>query len=120
MAFADPQIVTINGVAKTLHRVTTGNYSAVYGTEDGDVQLSASHQFNGKRTRRVIRIDDKKIASDPLLSVNAEFSVGAYIVVDQPKVGFTAAEIKKIVTGLLDLVTDDDGALLAQFLGSES
>lgn len=120
MAFADPQVVTINAVDKTVHRVTTGNYSAVYSTEDGDVQLSISHQFNGKRTRRVIRIDHKKIATDPLLSVNAQFNAAAYLVVDQPKVGYTAAEVKQIVDGLTDYLTDSGGARAAQFLGSES
>lgn len=119
MAFADPQTVTINAIDLTLPRTSTAEFRSSYTTNDGAVKLSVSHQF-GKRRRRTIRIDHSKIAADPLLATNAEFSCSVYVVVDSPNSGYTAAEVKQVVDGLTDYLTDSSGARVTQLLGSES
>jgi hypothetical protein len=48
MAFADPQSVTINAVAQSLPRVSTGNNESTYLKDDGTVKLSFRHSY-GKR-----------------------------------------------------------------------
>lgn len=120
MAFADPQSVTINAVANSLPRVSTGVNQSVYQKDDSNVKLTPSHQY-GKRTRRTIRLDFSKIAPDPLISSqNIKYSMAAYLVVDVPITGFTLAEQKQIVDALTLYLTASSGARVTQLLGGEN
>lgn len=120
MAFADPQSVTINSVAQTLPRTSSGVNSGVFTKDDGLVKLSVSHQY-GKRTRRTIRLDHAKIAADPLISsTSVRYSLSAYLVVDMPITGYTVAEAKQIVDALTAYLTASSGARATQLLGGEN
>lgn len=120
MAFADPQSVTINAIAKTLARISSSVNSGVFQKDDGEVKLTVSHAYN-KRTRRTIRIDHKKIAADPLMpSTNTQYSMSCYIVVDAPVVGYTVAEQKQVIDGLTAYLTASSGARVTQLLGGEN
>jgi hypothetical protein len=119
MAFADPQIVTVNAVAQTLARTGFGATSGTFTKDDGNYKLSVSHAY-GKRNRRTIRLDTRKIAADPLLgSVNIQYSMSAYLVVDVPVTGYTVAEQKLIVDAFAAYLTASAGAKITQFLGGE-
>lgn len=121
MAFADPQSVTINAVANTLPRVSSGINSGSFSKDDGTVKLTVSHQY-GKRTRRTVRIDHQKIVPDPLVtSTNVRASMSVYIVVDVPSTGaYTVAEAKQIVDALTGYLTASSGARTTQLLGGEN
>jgi hypothetical protein len=123
MAFADPQSVTINAVAQSLPRTSSAIASGVFTKDDGNVKLTVSHQLtNGKRARRTIRLDHRKIAADPLVSAqNLEYSMSTYIVVDVPVgSGYTIAEQKQIVDALTLYLTTLSGARVTQLLGGEN
>lgn len=118
--FTEPQTVTINAVAVSLPRTSSGVNSGVFTSADGAVKLTASHAY-GKRTRRTIRIDHSKIAADPLQpSTNARYSMSTYVVVDVPAVGYTAAEAKQVVDALSAYMTASAGANVTKLLGGES
>lgn len=120
MAFADPQSVTINAVANSLPRTSSGVNAGVFTKDDGNVKLSVSHQY-GNRTRRTIRLDHSKIAADPLISsTNIKYSMSAYMVIDIPITGYTVAEAKQIVDGLTAYLTAASGARVTQLLGGEN
>lgn len=120
MAFADPQSVTINAVAQSLPRTSNGVDSGVFTKDDGSVKLSVSHAYN-KRTRRVLRLDHRKIAADPLQpSTNTEFTMSCYMVVDVPTVGYTVVEQKQIVDAVTAYLTASSGARVTQLLGGEN
>jgi hypothetical protein len=119
MAFADPQTVTINAVAQTMPRTGSGTNSGSFATNDGTVKLSVSHAY-GKRNRRTIRINHSKIAADPLLSENVEFSMSSYLVVDVPPRGYTVTEAKQVVDGLVAYLAASTGANITKLLGGES
>lgn len=120
MAYADPQTVTINAIANTLPRVSSGVNAGGFSKDDGTVKLSVSHQYS-KRTRRTLRLDFSKVAPDPLVSsTNIRYSMSAYIVVDVPTTGFTIAETKQIVDGLTLYLTASSGARVTQLLGGEN
>lgn len=120
MAFADPQSVTINAVAQSLPRTSSGVNAGIFTKDDGNVKLSVSHQY-GKRTRRTLRLDFSKIAADPLVSAqNIKYSMSAYLVVDLPITGFTVAEAKQIVDALTAYLTASSGARATQLLGGEN
>lgn len=120
MAFADPQTVTINTVANTLPRISSGVNSGAFQKDDTTVKLSVSHTY-GSRTRRVLRLDHSKIAADPLMaSVNVRLNMAAYLVVDEPSTGYTVTEAKQIVDALVAYLSASSGAAVTQLLGGEN
>lgn len=114
--FADPQSVTVATVAQSLPNISRDELSSRYRKNDGSYELSISHT-EGKRNRRVVRLVHRKIATDPLTSQNAEFSMSSYLVIDVPPVGYTVAEAEDIVTGLVDWLTPGN---IDKVLGAES
>lgn len=122
MSFADPQTVTISGTPISLPRVSQEGDETVYQSADGLVQLLASHDY-GKRTRRIVRINHKKITPDPFVpSENMEASMSAYLVFDVPKgnVGYTAAEQKAVYDGLKVQLAASSDVLITKLLAGES
>lgn len=120
MSYTDPQSVTINAVANSLPRTSSGQDQGAFTKDDGTVKLSISHSY-GSRTRRVIRLDHNKVAADPLMAgVNVQARMAAYLVVDVPKTGYTLAEQKQIVDALTAYLTASTGARVTQLLGGES
>jgi hypothetical protein len=118
--FADPQTVTINAVAQSMPRTSSGVNAGVFTTNDGLVKLSVSHQY-GKKNGRLIRLDHRKVAADPLLSgVNNEYSMEVHLVVTTPKVGYTVTEAKQVVDGFLAALTASSGSKITQLLGGEN
>jgi hypothetical protein len=120
MAFADPQSITINAVANSLPRTSSGPNTGTFTSNDGAVKQTVSHAY-GKRTRRTLRIDHQKVAADPFLAgTNTKYSMSAYVVVDVPVTGYTVTEAKQIVDGLLAALTASSGAKITQLLGGEN
>jgi len=121
MSFADPQSLTINSVANSLPRISSGVNTGSFATADGTVKLSVSHSY-GKRTRRTIRVDHSKISADPLIgSQNIKSSMSVYIVADVPANGsYSITEQKQIVDALTAFLTATSGARTTQLLGGEN
>jgi hypothetical protein len=120
MAFADPQSVTINAVAQSLPRISSEKNAGIFQKDDTTVKLSISHTY-GSRNRRLMRLDHSKIAADPLVaSTNVRLSMSAYLVVDVPATGYTVAEAKQVVDGLVAYLTASSGARVTQLLGGEN
>lgn len=120
MAFADPQSVTIVGGATSFPRIGSGLNTGVFGTADGLNKLSVASTY-GSRTRRTARLDLSKVAADPFDStVNAKYSMSAYIVVDVPTVGYVTADMVTNTAGLLAWLTASTNAKLTQLMGGES
>jgi len=65
MAIADPQSVTIGGVANSLPRTGSGDNHGVFTKDDRTVALKVTHSPNKTRVRRSVRLDFSKIAADP-------------------------------------------------------
>lgn len=120
MAFSDPQSITIGASTHALPRVSSGENSGSFLSNDGLVRLSMSHQY-GKRNRRTIRVEHSKIAPDPLISsTNVKYSMTAYMVVDVPVTGYTVAQAKEVTDALAAYLTASTGAATTKLLGGES
>jgi hypothetical protein len=120
VGYADPQSVTINAVAISLPRTSSGLSSGEFTSNDGNTKEIVSHQY-GKRTRRSLRFQAKKIAADPFVAgANVEYSASYTLVVDVPKAGFTVAEQKLVLDGMMSYLTASSGAKMTQLLGGES
>lgn len=117
MAFTDPQVVTINAVAKSMPRVKVDGLSAIYQLSDESVKLTLSHQKSNKRIRSMARIDQRAIVPDPLTSVNDFETLSFYVVVDRPEVGFTSAQVEQLIAGLKTWL---DTTVIGKLYGQES
>ncbi len=107
MAFSDPQSVTINAVAQSLPRISSNGGASEYQKDDASYKLTVS-RIAGKRRRYMVRLDARKIATDPLVSANnREYTAAAYTVIDAPPtgLGYTNAELRDIVLGLTGWLT---------------
>lgn len=120
MAYADPQSVTISAVAISMPRTESGVKAGGFQSADGLTRLSVQHS-GGKTVRRVLRLDQSKIAADPLLAgVNVKASMACYLVVQVPETGYDNAQAKAVVDGFLAYLTASSGAKVAQLLGGEN
>jgi len=121
MAFADPQSLVIPVIGTvSLPRTSSGLSTGTFTKDDGNVKLEFGHVY-GKRTRRTIRVTHRKVAADPLVTAqNLQYSMTAYMVVDVPQVGYTIAEAKQIVDGLVAYLTIGTGGNVTKLLGGEN
>lgn len=97
---ADPQSVTVNAVAISLPRVQAGPTQNIYTSADGNTSMTTKQNITASRFRREVRLSQKKIAADPISAINKEIGVSVYLVVDEPRAGFTDTEIGYLVDAL--------------------
>lgn len=117
--FSDPQSVTISGAAKSLPRVSSGEYSGQFRASDGAYTLSVKHT-GGKRERSVVRLDTRKIGANPLDPTrNLPYTASVYLVLDAPaqSSGFTSTELEDLTKGLVAYLS---AANVTKFVGKES
>jgi len=108
MALADPQVLPTNP-ATDLDRVSTA--LGRFASDDTKYELSVDHS-RGNRLRHVVKLVNRKIATDPMLpSQNREYTQSVHIVIDHPIQGFSATEITDLAEVFTDFVSDP--ALLA-------
>lgn len=120
MALADPQSITINTITTSMPRTSSGVNSGGFTSNDGTLRFSVSHTY-GKRTRRAVRLDHKKIAPDPFIAgQSAEVSTSVTLVLDSPTTGYTVTELKQVIDGFIAKLSASSGALITQIEGGES
>jgi len=120
MSLPDPLSVTVGGDTFSLPRVSSSVNAGEFRSNDGNVKESVSHQY-GNRTRRMFRIDHNKIVPDPIISTqNNQVSMSCYMVLDVPKTGYSVAEQKEVIDGLIAQLQASSGSLLNQILGGEN
>lgn len=97
---ADPQSVTINAVATSLPKTLPGLTANVYTDATGNVSMTVRQTSTKDRFRREVRLSQKKIAADPISAVNKEIGHSVYLVIDEPRAGFTDVEIGYYIDAL--------------------
>jgi len=96
MAFADPQSLTIAGVANSLPRTSTDGSKSVYMKSDENVTQTVSHQKSGGRINSLVRYDQRVVAADVLTAENKFQTATVKVIFERPLVGFTAQQIKDL------------------------
>jgi len=123
MALTDPQkFKEVAGTEVTAPRVDTGSYKSIYSTSDGLNKLTLSTiETSSNRRRHLVRIDVEKLSTNVYEeSKKQAVSMSVYLVVDRPVNGYTVAEAKKLVEGLVGLLSASTYALTEKVLGGES
>lgn len=113
----DPQSVTINGAATSLPLTNTSPTKRSYTSADGKTRLDVSQLQTKTRFRREFRLSQVKIALDPLTATNNEVSASVIIAVDEPKVGFSDAELGYLIDSVKAAFTS---STYTKILGGES
>jgi len=120
MSFSDPQTVTIGSDTISLPRVSVGNRQSEYASADGNVSLKASSAI-GSRTRRVARLDHKKISADLFLpDTSVARSMSCYVVFDLPAQGYSPTEALDVYKGLVNQLNASTYAVVQKLLNGES
>jgi hypothetical protein len=123
MALTDPQkFKEVAGTEVTAPRVSTGDFKSEYVTSDGLNRLTLSTtESNSNRKRHLVRIDVEKITTNIYEeSKKQSVSASVYLVIDRPLAGYTVAEMKKLVEGLVGLLSASTYTLTEKVLGGES
>jgi predicted peroxiredoxin len=123
MALTDPQkFKEVAGTEVTAPRVSTGDFKSIYETSDGlNVLTVSTSESNSNRKRHLVRIDVSKLATNPYEETKKQtISMSVYMVIDRPVAGFTVAEAKKLVEGLVGLLSASTYSLTEKVIGSES
>jgi hypothetical protein len=120
MALSDPQSIKIDGVTKSLPRVSVKGFESEYFSEDGLWRLKVA-TTQGRRKRQTIRVDLIKTTTNPNDTTQTmEVSSSMYIVVDRPPAGWTNEEMLKAVKGFLELLGASENSIVKKMLNSES
>lgn len=119
--FADPQTVTVNSVAKSLARVgnTNPGRAGSFRTADGEYLFEVRQNSTANRFRREVRLTHVKVAADPISAVNKEVSASIIFAVDEPRWGFSDADLKLDIAGLVAWWTASSAARQDQLLAGE-
>jgi hypothetical protein len=97
---ADPQSVTINAVATSLPKTNIGPTQNVYTSADGVTTFTTKQNVTASRFRREVRLSQHKVAADPITGLNKDLGVSVYLVIDEPKSGFSDTEIGYLIDAL--------------------
>lgn len=115
---ADPQVLTVNAVDKTMPRIETGNRRSLYQTSDELFSAEVSHQSTGKgRVRSLNKFTEKAVVTDPLSEENDYDNFYFQIVLDRPSAGFTITQIQQLWAAIKSHMDD---AYIAKMFGQES
>lgn len=101
MSLSTPQVITYNAVASDCHRVSDDAQQSVYQTADGNLKLTVSHQFTKDRARRLIKLERRVVAADPLSAENSYQSASVHLVIDEPNFGFADVDLDHQVDALV-------------------
>lgn len=120
--YADPQAVTLSGTGVSLPRVPSAAPTRIgaFQSADGNLAMSVHQNQTANRFRREIRLTQRKIAADPISATNKEVSASIIIVVDEPKVGFSDAELTALWNALSANVQAGTNAQFVRLLGGEN
>lgn len=117
MALADPQAVTISGVAKTLPRTGLALDQGTFSDAAGEVFFTVNHS-SSRRTRHTAKLLKSIVVADPLVpSQNQNVSFSAHLTMDAPKNGVSVADVVALANALVLWATS---ANLTKVAGSES
>lgn len=105
--FSEPITFTVNGVAQSLKRVQMGpGLASTYQNADESWKMTISHeQPKNGRIRSQVRVDQRKIVTNPLDSSNDYDTMTFYCVLDRPAYGFSILEAEYIVAAFQAFLT---------------
>lgn len=119
MALSDPLSITI-GSAISLGRTQDDAGTSLYRSADLTVlETATANQTKAGRIRSQVRVDQSKVAADPISALNVQQTGTVWFLFDFPKFGFSTADKIAIYTGLAGQLTASSNAVLTKLLALE-
>jgi len=72
----------------------------VYTSADGNTTFTTRQTNTSARFRREIRLSQQKVAADPISALNKQVGYSVYLVIDEPKFGFSDTELGYAIDAL--------------------
>jgi hypothetical protein len=121
--YGDPITFTVNAVNKVLARVFNpipGGPSR-FAMADETFSCEISHQIiKGKRERHLCKLVQKAITANPFIPAeNVENFASCYIVLDNPRQGFTDLDLRYLLKSVSGFMNASD-ANMDKFIGGEA
>lgn len=117
----DPQVITVNAVAKSMPRILNEGNHALYQLADGTFFLDIRHTSFRKdkkaRIRSLAKFTQRAVVADPLTTVNDYETVDVSVQIDRPEAGFTSTQIDQMVAGFKTWL---DSTMVGKLYGRES
>lgn len=120
MTIATLPSITIDTVAQTLAKIVSGPTNSLFQTEDGKYIIKVNQSATPTQIRSEITLQCKKVAADPLSSLNKEISETWIIRRVAPVWGFSSTEALSHFTSLTTALTASTNALAKQVIARES
>lgn len=116
--FSDPLTAKANNVDVSFVKTAfaSGSSTFVY----GDYKVVTKQNTTAARFRREVRFTLDKIAADPVSAVNTRKGASVYIVIDEPRDGFSDAELTQLTKDVCDFMTRTTAANTGKLLLGES
>lgn len=123
MAYADPQIINIDGTDQNFVRVASSPNQGKFRYTDNNgntYELMVDHQSSRSRNRHTFRLTVNSTAPDPFLpSQNRPVSTSAYLVVNANDNYTTPVDFQAVAQILVDALDADAGARLGKLVNGE-
>jgi hypothetical protein len=118
----DPQSITHNAIALSLPRQGTSQPERLgkFATSDGNFEFTVRQDKTSNRFRREVRLTQRKVAADPISALNKELSASVILVIDEPRFGFSDAELALLSKALIDAYTASTYAMQVKLLSGEN
>jgi len=114
----DPQVLTVNSVAKSMPRVETNGRKSVYQTDDSLFSQTISHRTTSAgRVQSLYATEQRGLVTSPIDSSVDYDSVKINVTIDRPGYGFTVTQIQQLMAAIKANLTD---SLVAQLFGQQS
>jgi hypothetical protein len=125
MSLADPQVITVNAVAKSMPRISTTTSSnqrqSSYSLADKTFSLDVIHRDLKRNSRprlvSLVRFTQRANVTDPLNSALIPETVAWSVQLDRPVDGFTQTQVDQMWTGFKSWF---DSTMVGKIFGGES
>jgi predicted transglutaminase-like cysteine proteinase len=103
--FDNTQTITIDSVASSLTKTGFSPNTGEWTEPNGELAFSTRQTKTANRFRREVRISMNAVAADPISAVNKSVGASVYLVIDEPKFGFSDEYLRDVVWALKDWLT---------------
>lgn len=120
--FADPVVLSVGGTNKNFVRTGISPTSGSFTYDDGAGlvrHVIVKQNSTKNRFRREFRVTQDSTFTDPLSGQTVPVSASVYLVVDEPKAGFTDATLNDIASSMMTFLTSSSQANTFKLLGGE-
>lgn len=119
--FSDPQVLTVNSVAKSMPAISRNGTASLYQTADGVYRLRISHDIKARNERHLLEVIRQEIAADPYSELQVDAQLKIQLVIDNPTRSLISdTEIVYVMNALCVWLTASSSANVSKILGNES